>query len=316
MEMENAQCEFCGENNETIFLRTGDFRFFIEEEFILVKCNTCDLIYLNPRPTAEKILELYLQNYAPNAKESNYDDITRVESGWKKALKPIWYRINGTLPVSQFSIKGRFLDVGCGRGDTLEKAKNMGAEVYGVELNSQSVQICMKKGFDVTCGTLEEVNYPSNFFDTVWMSQVIEHLPHPVGTLREIVRILKPGGRLYIFSPNAGSYIANLFGKYWHGWYAPFHFFIFTEKTLVRLVEKAGLMVETIKTVTPDNFVVASLKSVLFGEAKTAKRPIDRGRILDSIIFRGIISPIFRVLDWVSPGKGDCLMVVVRKEWN
>lgn len=188
-------------------------------------------------------------------------------------------------------MKGIFLDIGCAKGDTLEAARDMGADVYGIDLNPKSVEICKAKGLNVYCGTLEDAVYPNNCFDTIWMSQVIEHLPPPATSLSKIRRILKLEGRLYIFCPNSGSYLSKLIGKYWHGWDIPFHFYAFTEKTIQRLAEETVFTVERISTVTPDHFFAVSLKSYLRGDKDGSKRPVERGRLFDSLIFRAAISP-------------------------
>ncbi|GAI03857.1 unnamed protein product, partial [marine sediment metagenome] len=114
------------------------------------------------------------------------------------------------------------------------------------------------------CGTLEESKFPDEFFNTVILSQVLEHLPSPRASLREIFRILKPGGKVFIYCPNASSYLRKLFGKYWHGWHIPFHFYAFTQQTIKKLAESAGFKIEDIFTVTPDNFFTVSVKSHLY----------------------------------------------------
>ena len=205
--------------------------------------------------------------------------------------------------------------MGCGNGYLLLPLKYKACEVYGVETNPKSVNVCNELGLKVFRGTLEEAKFPDEFFDTVVMSQILEHLSSPKASLREIFRILKPGGKVFIYCPNAGSYLRKLFGKYWHGWYIPFHFYAFTQQTTKKLAESVGFKVEDIFTVTPDNFFIVSVKSYLYGRNRTKRdyRPIDKGKFLDSLVLRAFVSAGLRILDFVTPNKGDCLRVKLVK---
>ena len=309
IKLETINCDLCGSNNNALLLQTRDYRYGNPDMFNIVKCKECGLIYLNPRPTAESVLEQYKEDYTPDEKMNN---LRRSRGVLKKIFGRFWYKIGGSYGVSEIKVKGRFLDIGCAQGDTIEAARGMGADVYGIELNPKSVKVCKDKSLNVHCGTVEDSAYPDDYFDIIWMSQVIEHLPSPKSSLKEIRRILKPGdGRLYIFCPNAGSYLANFFGKYWHGWHIPFHFYAYTRETITKLVAECGFKVEKLSATTPYNFFSVSLKSMLSGKTK---EPMKRVKLIDSLLFGASISLIFRILDLCLSGKGDCLKVVLIKE--
>ena len=312
MELEYVNCDICECNNYSLLFKARDYRFGRKEEYSVVKCNNCGLVYINPRPTAESMWKLYESCYTPDDKPLILPQIETRRI--KKILKKIWHRINGQYHDGIIAkAGGRILDVGCSVGSLLLPLKQKGNEVYGIELNSKSVKACNKIGLNVFCGILEKANFPDEFFDTVIMSQTIEHFPSPRNSLKEIRRILKPGGKLYIFCPNVGSYLSKFFGRYWHGWHIPFHFYGFTEDTIKNLVRKVGFKVENISATTPDNFFIVSLKSYLWNRCDNEARPIERGKFFDSLFFRACISPFFRLLDFVSVGRGDCLRVEVSK---
>ena len=312
MELEYVYCDICGGNKYSILFKARDYRFGRKEEYSVVKCNNCGLIYINRRPTAESISKLYEACYTPEDKSIILPTIKTRKI--KSYLEKIWHRVNGQYYDEIIAkAEGRILDIGCGNGHLLLPLKHKGCEVYGVEINPKSVSVCNKIGLKVFCGTLEEAKFSGEFFDMVILSQVIEHLYSPKNSLKEIRRILKPGGRLYIFCPNSESYLAKFFGKYWHGWHIPFHFYAFAEDTIRNLTHEVGFRVEKMSAVTPDNFFTVSLKSYLWSRFNNSTRPIERGKFFGSLFFRICISPFFRLLDFILRKEGDCLKVEAQK---
>jgi methionine biosynthesis protein MetW len=98
------------------------------------------------------------------------------------------------------------LDLGCGDGAVgeflIQKFNN---EVYGLDFSSQALNVAKKRGLKVTHGSSEEAfPFPDNKFDMVFWGDNIEHIFHPEKTIKEIFRVLKPGGRVIISCPNMG----------------------------------------------------------------------------------------------------------------
>ena len=311
IKLESIKCDLCHSNNNILLLQTRDYRYGHPEMFNIVKCNNCELIYMNPRPTTESISKLYEEDYTPDNKLKILPKVETVR--WETTLKKIWHKINGQY-VDEIikKAKGRILDVGCGNGYLLLLLEQKGCEVFGVEVNPNSVKICESLGLEIFCGTIEEAKFPDNFFDIIILSQVLEHFSSPKVSLRETFRILKPSGKVFIYCPNANSYLARLFGKYWHGWHLPFHFYAFTKDTIEKLAIETGFKINRISTITPDNFFIVSLKDYFFGEKNSNIRPIDRSKFFDSLFFRIVISPVFRLLDLLTQ-NGDCLKVELEK---
>lgn len=313
MELEYVDCDLCGSSLYTGLFEARDYRFGRSDEYSMVRCNDCGLVYINPRPTSEFIGRLYEEDYTPEGMTALLPRVERRRS--IRLLKSFWHRFNGLYHDEVIrEAMGRVLDVGCGNGNLLLPIKEMGNDAYGIELNPRSVEICDELGLNVFCGTVEDSNFDDGFFDAVILSQVVEHFPSPKSSLKEFRRILKPSGRLYIFCPNEGSYLSKLFGRYWHGWHIPFHFYTFGILTIRSLAREAGFAVESLKTVTPTHFFIVSLKSYFFGESDNFMRPLSRGKLFYTIIFRGCVSPVFRVLDSLLYGRGDCIKLVLRKQ--
>ena len=87
-------------------------------------------------------------------------------------------------------------------------------------------------------------------FDTVLAMHVLEHDDDALGLLRKIASFARPGGHVVIEVPNLDCVWAKPFGKYWDGWYLPYHRQHFTQQTLVRLMERGGLRVQSVHAVT------------------------------------------------------------------
>jgi len=145
----------------------------------------------------------------------------------------------------------RVLDIGCGFGESLGYHQARGCEVFGVETDENIRRVVDELGYKVHVGLFDPNVYPENYFDYVTMSQVLEHVTDPVQTLQGIERILKPGGRAILSMPNASGWGARFFGKYWINWHSPYHLQFFSQVSMSLAVNKSGLVVEKVSTITP-----------------------------------------------------------------
>jgi SAM-dependent methyltransferase len=94
----------------------------------------------------------------------------------------------------------RFLDVGCGLGAAMERAAATGAQVFGVDPSPAMVEKAASRvpGADVRVGSAESIPYPDDHFTVVINVSSYHHWAEPQAGLREILRVLAPGGRLYV----------------------------------------------------------------------------------------------------------------------
>jgi SAM-dependent methyltransferase len=311
MELEKVSCGLCDCLEYTVRLQARDYRFGHPHPYQVVECRECGLLYTNPRPNKSAMVELYEKYYSPvEDLVANYQPAT---SGIKGGVGRLWHRWTGYCR-ERIPAKGRFLDVGCGYGHALSFFAARGLEVYGIELNPKAAEACRQRGLSVCCGSLEDAALPAAAFDTILLHQVIKHLPAPLATLKELHRLLAPGGTIHIFCPNANSYLMRPFSQYWHGWHLPFHFYHFTGDTLRLLAEKSHFTFWPLRTITPVNCLTVSLKSYLYSRESEDTPTLNRGRIFDSIPARAILSLPLRILDNLLPSRGDCLWAVLRKD--
>jgi SAM-dependent methyltransferase len=97
--------------------------------------------------------------------------------------------------------RARILDVGCGTGANLLMLKQYG-EAEGVDVSTDALAFCRERGLDgVRQGAGEELPYEDGTFDLVTAFDVVEHMDDDLAGLREMYRVLRPGGRVLLFVP-------------------------------------------------------------------------------------------------------------------
>jgi len=114
--------------------------------------------------------------------------------------------------------KGRILDLGCGTGYGSKMLYNKGNEVYGIDISQKAIEYAQKvyPGPTYICCSAENLPFEEEFFDGVVAFEVIEHVQHPEKVLKEIYRVLKKGGNLFISTPNP-RHLKNIFLHYFLG---------------------------------------------------------------------------------------------------
>ncbi len=129
---------------------------------------------------------------------------------------------------------GRYLDVGCGKGTFLYTMKriNPSGEYYCVKPGNFDEEDTKAHGLNVMRKTLEDAHYPDDYFDVITLNHVFEHVPNPSETMKELKRILKPGGILIIAVPNLNSLAYKIFGKFFYQLDVPRHLFHYSDKHL------------------------------------------------------------------------------------
>ncbi len=167
---------------------------------------------------------------------------------------------------------GRFLEIGCATGDVLAELEGEYPVVRGIELSQEACAEAGRRGLEVFCGTLEEYE-PTEQYDLVFMSHVIEHVLDPVATVAKIESLLAPGGVLYLETPNVGSLDARVWKQRWGLIHYPRHLYLFDRATIRSLIESAGLTTEAVRWEPNSCGWALSVQSAL------RRRGIDRSRL-------------------------------------
>ena len=228
-----VRCDFCNSDNSQPVQLLHDIWLHKPGEFHLVRCRNCGLEYLNPRPSWELLQQYYSKDY--------YSFMGAIKKRTFRITEVI--QAHGLRRRAKFILKkkkaGKLLDVGCATGSFLnEMQKKPGWQVSGVELVEIAAQKARERyDIDVFTGSLFDAGFADNYWDVITLFDVLEHTSNPLLHIKELFRILKPGGWIIIKVPNPASYQAHLFGPAWVGYEAPHHLFGFPPATLTEKLQ-------------------------------------------------------------------------------
>lgn len=254
-------CPVCAAPERTLLYRDLEDTTFraAEGSWTLWRCQQCQCAYLDPRPDVATIGEAY-RNYYTHA-DTPAGKVTLGElSSWRRFRHKLangyvaWRYGEDVTPRSYWGVvvamlvpsarhaidsqyrnlpkKGSVLDVGCGNGEFIARLKSCGWDACGIDIDANAVAKARSAGVEAQVGGLELFAGQSERFDSITMHHVIEHFHDPVAALRDCYRLLKPGGVLWMATPNIDSYGHAHFGKFWRGLEAPRHLVLFNESSL------------------------------------------------------------------------------------
>lgn len=212
---------------------------FMENGARFLLCRRCGLGYWSDRWDSSRAQRHYHEYYSPESFQ--HDPLTEKR----------YHSLLGRL--EKIRQPGRLLDVGCGAGQFLCVAESRGWEAAGLEISESALQalrrVQEKEGcrFRILPCAIEEANFPSEDFDLVSLFEVLEHLEDPLALLRQVHRVLKPGGLLFLTTPNYNSVSRRLLGPRWRV-VAGEHRCLFAPRALGRSLEMCGFHPLTITT--------------------------------------------------------------------
>jgi len=187
----------------------------------------------------------------------------------------------------------------------LAAAREKGWECWGVDLSSDLVSFAQERyGLNVATGAVEDQEYPRDFFDVVTLWDVLEHTLDPRKTLMKIHEILRPGGLLFVITPNIDglypsvSYRLARVINYWPHPTPPAHAFQFSKRTLRRLIQGTGFKI-----------IASQDRCIRLGYSLNLE-----GRRLSAM--RVMYAFFFLPLGWFGPtvGAGDEVLMIAAKE--
>ena len=277
----------CSVRRELLHENLTDRIFCTPGMWSLYRCEACASAYLDPRPTPETVGLAY-QHYFTHNEVPVFASLSflgklrrRLANGYRN------YRY-GTrdYPASMLGIFAaslmpniravtdaamrhlpkakegeRLLDLGCGNGEFLLRARSAGWSVVGVDFDIKAVEVARYRNLDVRLGGVDELLATNEQFDVITLAHVIEHVHHPVEMLQACYKLLKPGGFLWLETPNIASEGHRIFGADWRGLEPPRHLVLFTQKSMGDTLNLAGFSAVKVQPYSP-------LCNAIFGASK------------------------------------------------
>ncbi len=237
---EETSCQCCFATKSRII--QGSSVYLNSTELKLVKCVECGLVYLNPQPVGNEIIQMYPEDYF----------IKWYGSEKKREFSKAFFR----QILRRFKLKPEpgqsILDLGCGMGFFLEVAREWGCDVKGIDISPYATRYCRDHlDFNVHCGTLETANYQNESFDFITAFDFLEHIHTYASFLSKVKSLLKTNGMFIVLVPNYDSLvfqldriICNLKKRPLPN--VPEHITYFTFPTLEKLFQENGLKVDKI----------------------------------------------------------------------
>lgn len=299
--MHDASCCLCGGGTFKKIFDARNDHYGIPGLYTVARCRGCGLVMLNPRPSREELLKLYSEDYEPH--QLDMQDADRMLDA-QQARRRL---------VEKYARRGCILDAGSGDGWFLLSMKRAGWDAHGCEPSPRAAAFQRDAlGLDTVTGGVFTAQYPGESFDAVTMWSVLEHVEDPAAMLRELSRIMKPGGTLIAGVPNFNSVERSLFGPKWFSLMVPFHLYHFTPRTMKSLLEKTGFKLEQTIFSTTATSALASARLLLRKSQPAPHAPSQKdqdiqesaksGSPLKKAVFAAAIVPGLRLLDTLRLG--------------
>jgi len=257
-----TSCDLCGNKTFTLYLEAKDY-FLTNEEFTIVKCDYCGLLFVNPRPSPAEISIYYKsENYISHStKQAGFLDKVYAFIRKKNHIKK--YKL-----IRSYKNSGSLIDIGCATGEFLDFFQKKGWDVTGVEPNEDARNFARNT---YSLNVIDEKNIaelPEKKYDVVTMWHVLEHVHDLNERLNQIDRILKNDGIAVIAVPNPNSNDASFYKSFWAGYDLPRHLYHFSQKSITALFEKKGFRLQEKIPLGFDSFYI----SMISEKYKTGKK--------------------------------------------
>ena len=266
-------CPVCGSAERSLLYKGLTDRVFgvADGTWDFYRCAGCASAWLDPRPTSSSIGRAYESYYTHLAEDDAAmlpkSALVRQMHAWQNDYKNVRYGLQRKPSsaggrwlvrlVPSLRAKadaqcrhmppppaggGRLLDVGFGSGAFLKIASEMGWHAEGIDFDPKAVEVARARGLNVSCASADELAAQEHQYDVITISHVIEHVHDPIALLRNLYRLLKPDGLLWLDTPNLSSYGARRFGPDWRGLEPPRHLAIYTPQSMISALKEIGFL--------------------------------------------------------------------------
>ena len=194
-----APCLLCARHVPRRFAMNGHDIF---------RCDTCDFEFVHPVPSAAVLSAVYARDYFRGAGHGYVD---YFGSEHAVAVQKAEDRVSRVASLGA-PRGGRWLDLGCADGTLVAHACECGFDAYGVEVSEEALQAVPAKVRPRVFAAIEEARGP---MDVVTLYDVLEHLPDPMATLRQVRALTAHGGLVAVVVPVIDNVNARVWGRSW-----------------------------------------------------------------------------------------------------
>ena len=202
-----------------------------------------------------------------SVKAADYDH--RAFDSWIP-LQRYWQRARFRVIRGMVDGATGILDIGCGSSRIVQTLP----QAVGLDMQIRKLRWLRAPGRQLVQGSLSDLPFADESFDAVICSEVIEHIPRDRIDLTDMVRVLAPGGRLVLGTPDYGRWIwrtlESLYKKVFPQGYATEHINPYTRRELRMEIEKLGLVVLDVQYVGGSEMIFKAVKPT---QQKSASRP-------------------------------------------
>jgi 2-polyprenyl-3-methyl-5-hydroxy-6-metoxy-1,4-benzoquinol methylase len=332
MELETVGCDLCGETDTTLITHSTDHEHGVTGAFKVVRCPTCGLHYLNPRPSPRAIGQCYPNHYyaytttashvtsASNLKARIKHTIrsNQVLSTVAKQISPLRHLAADSAiadDIPEWIKPGKVLDVGCGAGAFLDSMRKNGWNTVGIEPSDAAANAARAKGHTVFCQSATAPIVPelsTQQFDVILMSHSLEHVHSPTQALANLHPLLRPGlGHLIIEVPNVESLLTYWFGELGLAFDTPRHLYMYSPETLRRLIEKTGFEVRFMRHIARPVQFVRCLRLLSNRSTPSAWQSKAEATLMDGDLLRAL-EPLAKLAS--NKGLGGAIRAVATRK--
>ncbi len=252
-----SNCPLCENTSFSPYLETEDFTVS-HGTFQIVRCNKCQLLITNPRPSAASIG----QYYDSTAYISHHDDTgSLLATAYNQVRKLTTRQKIRTLEHYTGKLPKTILDIGCGTGYFLSECQQSGWEIEGTEPDADARKAAEQKTGRQLAASIQEASLQDRPFSAITLWHVLEHIHELNPTLEWLSKHLDPKGTLFIAVPNPESVDAQKYRKYWAAYDLPRHLYHFTKATMEKLLTKHHFQLIEIKNMLFDSYYVSLLST-------------------------------------------------------
>lgn len=328
-------CESCGSSIVKVILSDQSHRYVSQTgdkctwTYSLLKCGNCGLGFISPKPSWTILQTFYPVDYGPYASGTalpinESGSIKYKIARWRFAtyLSPdakgrtatavgrlaelvtgrtVSYSLGIPLQMRKDS---RILEVGYGSGNWLLSMAMLGyteLSGYDIDANRENKTRLEEAGVKVLSGDFLDLKLPSESYDCIRLEHVFEHLSEPMQVLRELQRLLKPGGVMVMNFPGINSVAFDFSPRHCAHRDSPRHLYLHTQRSAKNMLMNAGFSIGNVRQYGVALVLQATINNWL-GE---------RGSNW-SVRWIAIISPLYNAY-CVLKGRGENITVLAKK---